>query len=319
MLLCRAGEADPAYEASEPLGHGSFGKIYVGEDLRTPGARRALKAVPCKRAEAAKEAAMEASLLAGWQHEHILRCHEWFYDAAQGENRSVWLVLDLMDGGDLHSLFEGRRRALAGPFDAAFVRRVISAIGSALSFVHGKGFLHRDVKCANILLSSNSEKIVLADFGLACAIGTAPAADTQEALGTPSYLPPEIACGRSHSTAADAWCLGVVSFKVAALRRPFEARDDTTLRMKIVRDEPNKLPKDTPADVAEAVKGLLHKVPEKRLTPAKAYEMTHESLIARLSKQAQETKIGLQSNRSSRAGYRNLLAFGPTRPPPARL
>ncbi|CAE7945050.1 Aurkc, partial [Symbiodinium sp. KB8] len=269
-----------AFEASEPLGHGSFGKIYVGEDLSSPGLRRALKAVPCKRVEAAKEAEMEASLLAQWQHEHILRCYEWFYDG-QGENSSVWMVLDLMDGGDLHSLFEQRRRTLAGPFDASFVRRVISAIGSALSFVHDQGFLHRDVKCANILLSRSAERIVLADFGLACAIGSQGEQETKEALGTPSYLPPEIACGGCHSPAADAWCLGVVSFKVAALRRPFEARDDTTLRMKIVRDEPNKLPQDTPADVAEAVKGLLHKIPEKRMLPAEAYAMTHESLIAR--------------------------------------
>ena len=91
--------------------------------------------------------------------------------------------------------------------------------------------------------------------------------------------------------------LEVVSFKVAALRRPFEARDDTTLRMKIVswirhggiqeepqacvvfmsslslaevRDEPNKLPQDTPADVAEAVKGLLHKAQRQPENPAHA-------------------------------------------------
>ena len=51
----------------------------------------------------------------------------------------------------------------------------------------------------------------------------------------------------------------VVSFKLAALRRPFEARDDLTLTMKIVKDPPNALPKDTPADVACAVLGLLHK------------------------------------------------------------
>ena len=51
----------------------------------------------------------------------------------------------------------------------------------------------------------------------------------------------------------------MVSFKLAALRRPFEARDDLTLTMKIVKDPPNALPKDTPADVACAVLGLLHK------------------------------------------------------------
>ena len=73
----------------------------------------------------------------------------------------------------------------------------------------------------------------------------------------------------------------VVSFKLAALRRPFEARDDLTLTMKIVKDPPNALPKDTPADVACAVLGLLHKDQQKRLRCVDAYEMTHVSSIAR--------------------------------------
>eukprot|EP00913_Durusdinium_trenchii_P028831 g27034.t1 len=60
--------------------------------------------------------------------------------------------------------------------------------------------------------------------------------------------------------------------------------------MKIVKDLPNELPKDTPADVACAVLGLLHKDQSKRLRPADAYEMTHASSLARLSRLAQMVK-----------------------------
>mmetsp|Transcript_41415 Transcript_41415/g.89797 ORF Transcript_41415/g.89797 Transcript_41415/m.89797 type:complete len:90 (+) Transcript_41415:3-272(+) len=66
--------------------------------------------------------------------------------------------------------------------------------------------------------------------------------------------------------------------------------DDLTLTMKIVKDAPNELPKDTPADVACAVLGLLNKDQQKRLRPAEAYEMTHVSSIARLSRLAQMVK-----------------------------
>jgi len=289
MLVARSGEVKAAYETSKVLGRGSFGIIYHGEELHSKK-RVAMKAVPCRRKNAVQEAETEAKLLMSWQHPHVLRCHEYFYEGPEGDaNRKLWLVLDLMDGGDLNRLYEQRRQALQGPWEASFVRFVISSIGSALDFVHSKGVLHRDVKCANVLLSNDFERICLADFGLACpmdALEDAP----QAALGTPSYLPPEIICGRPHSPAADAWCLGVVSFKLAALRKPFEARDDLTLTMKIVKDAPNELPKDTPADVACAVLGLLNKDQQKRLRPAEAYEMTHMSSIARLSRLAQMVK-----------------------------
>ncbi|CAK9043958.1 unnamed protein product [Durusdinium trenchii] len=267
------------YDVSAVLGRGSFGTIYLGEEL--PSRRRvAMKAVHCRRKNAVREAEAEAELLMAWHHPHVVRCHEYFYEGPEGDaDRKLWLVLDLMDGGDLNRLYEQRRRALQGPWEASFVRFVISSIGNALDFVHGKGVLHRDVKCANVLLSGNFERICLADFGLACPINAVEDAP-QAALGTPSYLPPEIICGRPHSPAADAWCLGVVAFKLAALRKPFEARDDLTLTMKI----------DTPADVACAVLGLLHKDQSKRLRPADAYEMTHASSLARLSRLAQMVK-----------------------------
>jgi len=291
-MVCRSGEHTPAFEAAGVLGRGSFGTIYTAEDLKQPGRQVAMKAVPCRRIEATKEAIAEAELLLRLQHPNVVGCHEWFKEGEEGaSNRQLWIVLDLMDGGDLSKLYEQRRQSLAGPLAASFVRRVISSVGSALDYVHSQGVLHRDVKCANVLLSKDLERIVLADFGLACSIEEAQEKTmATAALGTPSYLPPEIICGRPHSRASDAWCLGVCSFKLAALRRPFEARDDVTLTMKIVKMEPNALPKDTTADVAAAVMGLLVKDHEKRLRPVDAYRLTHVSSLARLSRLAQMKK-----------------------------
>jgi len=297
MMICRRGDDTPVFEVSDIIGRGSFGTIYRAEDLQQPGRRVAMKCVSSKHQHVFDEAVAEAKLLLMMDHPNILRCHEYFGEGQAGVGaQKLWIVLDLMDGGDLLQIYEGRRESLAGPPEAAFVRRVISSVGSALDHVHSKGVVHRDVKCANILLSKDG-RITLADFGLACLMKETSTKIPTAALGTPAYLAPEIICGRPHSPASDAWSLGVCAFKLAGLRRPFEGRDDLTLTMKIVKAEPSELPQDTAADVTCAVLGLLAKDQEKRLRPVDAYHLTHESAIARLSRLALVAKRRHQFSR----------------------
>jgi len=271
------------------LGRGSFGTVYLAEDAQQSGRRVALKSVTQKprasgeQCTALDEARCEAKLLHGINHPNILRCHEWFEEKlAKGAGQRLWIVLELMDGGDLELLYKARQQALAPPLEAPFIRRIMSDVGKALEYIHAMGVLHRDVKSANVLLSHNCQRCVLADFGLACRVEDVPP-EALAALGTPSYLPPEVICGRPHSQASDAWSLGVCTFKAAALQRPFEARDDTTLTMKIVKNEPTELPWSCAADVACAVLGLLTKDLQKRLRPGEAIKLTSESPISRLT------------------------------------
>mmetsp|Transcript_47637 Transcript_47637/g.132522 ORF Transcript_47637/g.132522 Transcript_47637/m.132522 type:complete len:309 (-) Transcript_47637:206-1132(-) len=294
MMVSRKGETEASYEASNVLGQGSFGTVYLGEDVSQPGRQVALKSVSCRPTSAVagigswEEVVAEAELLQKLNHPHVLRCYEWFEGCTlAGGGRKIWIVLDYMDGGDLHSLYNERRRALAPPLDASFIRRVITSVGGALVYIHGMGVLHRDVKCMNVLLSSNFDKMVLADFGLSCCIKDAVSKDLDgdrlAAVGTPSYLSPEVICGRPHSVASDAWSLGVCAFKLAALQRPFEARDALALTMKIVKNEPKELPRGCAADVECAVFGLLNKDLQRRLRPAEAMVWTQDAPIAKLS------------------------------------
>lgn len=276
MLVCRRGEADCAYEASEIVGVGSFGTVYLGEDAKHPGRTVALKSMTFKSpvgdtsvgdrdSQGWKDAVEEAKMHHKFQHPSILRCHEWFEEEQSAGNsgcvRTLWMVLDYMDGGDMCSFYKSKRQALAAPAEAPFVRRFLCSIGGALGHIHDMGALHRDVKCANVLLSSSLERIVLADFGLACFAADIPEprpnSERGQAVGTLSYLAPEVLCGQQHSAHSDAWALGVCTFRASALERPFEARDETTLMMKIVSCPPAELPRSCPADVACAILSLL--------------------------------------------------------------
>jgi serine/threonine protein kinase len=203
------------------------------------------------------------------------------------DRRVVWIALDYMNGGDLQSLIDSRRNARAPAPEAAFVRRVLSTVGSALRFIHSQDVLHRDVKPSNVLLtrkmadgsskSSTLERaeIKLADFGISKILEATVNANT--VVGTPPYMSPEIVCGKPYGPASDAWALGACLYELVTLRRPFEASNQLALVRQIVEQEPAALPQGTASDVVDAVFGLLRKDPEHRLTLG---EVINENLVS---------------------------------------
>ena len=100
-------------------------------------------------------------------------------------------------GGDLQGVLEAARRTGHQPKEAAFVRRVLFAVGGALAYIHSQGVLHRDVKPSNVLLTSEEKEIRLADFGISKILEATQLANT--GVGTPFYLSPEIVRGGNHA------------------------------------------------------------------------------------------------------------------------
>lgn len=250
------------------LGRGANGEVFLVQEAA--GARSfAMKAIPCDvdggREEASAtrtrdSALAEAKLLKDLRHPHIVACEDVFYDK---ESNVARLILEYMDGGDLHGHILAKREA-EGSFDAHFARRVLAAVGGALEYIHANGILHRDVKPANVLLSRRSQRIKLADFGIAKLVeATTLRADT--VVGTPNYFSPELVSGEQYGPASDCWALGVCLYQVVSLRRPFDASNQLALVQQICFGNAVPLPKDTADDIRTAVEGLLQKDPQQRL------------------------------------------------------
>jgi len=281
MIAYRDGEEVGPYQVVQVLGRGSFGVVLLAEDSSQPPQRFALKLVPCDHLDAAAAARArdtalrEAEMLQRLRHPHVVTCHQVCWDE---ERRMVWLALDFMDGGDLQTLIEQRRRGGESPPEAPFLRRVISAIGSALRYIHSQGVLHRDVKSSNVLLSRDPAgggvlgEIKLADFGISKLLECTVQAHT--VVGTPPYMSPELVRGEPYGTASDAWAFGVVLFELAALRRPFDAGNQLALVRQIVEQRPVPLPPGIAPDVARAINGLLEKDPQQRLHLAEALALS---------------------------------------------
>src|SRR4051812_5252451 len=183
------------------------------------------------------------------------------YDVATEDGRP-WIVMELVRGISLADLLDAEGRL--PPQRAAHIGAEVLA---ALRAAHAAGVLHRDVKPANVLLA-NDGRVVLTDFGIAMVEGSSALTMTGEVIGSPEFLAPERALGRTPGPEADLWSLGVLLYAAVEGSSPF--RQDTplsTLRAVVDEELP---PPHRAGPLAPVIEGLLRKEPAERLPAERA-------------------------------------------------
>ncbi|MFF2508561.1 serine/threonine-protein kinase [Streptomyces sp. NPDC058067] len=184
------------------------------------------------------------------------------YDVATQDGRP-WVVMELVRGLSLSDLLDAE-----GPLPPRRAAHIGAEVVSALRAAHEAGVLHRDVKPGNVLIA-NDGRIVLTDFGIATVEGSSALTMTGEVVGSPEFLAPERALGRTPGPESDLWSLGVLLYAAVEGRSPF--RQDTPLgTLRAVVDEEFPAPRRAGA-LAPVIEGLLRKDPAERL-PADAAE-----------------------------------------------
>ena len=131
-----------------------------------------------------------------------------------GPDGRTYVVTDLVDGPTLAT------RMQRGPLSVREIRKLAAALAAALAHVHEGGFVHRDVKPANILLDHGREPR-LADFGIARALDGTVATATGAVAGTAAYLAPEQVRGETVGPAADVYALGLVLIEARTGQREY--------------------------------------------------------------------------------------------------
>ncbi|MFJ7333661.1 serine/threonine-protein kinase [Streptomyces sp. NPDC101116] len=185
------------------------------------------------------------------------------YDVATDDGRP-WIVMELVRGLSLAEILDAE-----GPMAPERAAHIGAEVLAALRAAHEAGVLHRDVKPANVLIS-NDGRIVLTDFGIAMVEGSSALTMTGEVIGSPEFLAPERALGRTPGPESDLWSLGVLLYAAVEGHSPF--RHDTPLStLRAIVDE--ELPPPYRAGpLAPVIEGLLRKDPEQRLPPERAEE-----------------------------------------------
>jgi eukaryotic-like serine/threonine-protein kinase len=224
------------YHLERLLGQGGFAWVFVGrEPDGTPVAVKVLKPRYAGDPQFESRFRNESTIAAQLEHPNIIRIRA---VARAGEH--VYFAMDLC----ADSL--GARIAREGPLPEPVILRIASDIAAALDFAHGRGVIHRDLKPDNILLRSDGSAVIT-DFGIARAVsGYVASTGVNMTIGTPHYLSPEQAQGRTVDQRADFYALGVTLYKAATGEVPFTSSDWFELARMHVEDPPPSLRKKRP-------------------------------------------------------------------------
>jgi len=217
------------YRLDERIGEGGFAQVWKGFDLelRRVVAIKMPKQGRLPSAERVEHFLAEARRIARLKHPGVVQVHD-----VGRENDTCFIVEDFVEGGSL-----GQRLAQKRPtIDEAV--RWIAQVAETLAFAHQEGFVHRDVKPANILIDRHG-RALLADFGIAASMHKPEEVTTS--CGTLPYMSPEMVQGQQFDPRTDIYALGVVFFELLTGTRPFEATSPAQLREQIVANLPRSV------------------------------------------------------------------------------
>jgi len=256
------GQIISKYQVTRLLGSGAFSWVYeaIDQDLEIPVALKILRPEFSGQELAEARFRREAATAARLRHRNIVTVR----DVGQVDG-TVFVAMDL------HPLTLGRRLALAGRLPEVECIRIGTDVASALAIAHAGGVIHRDIKPDNILLSTDGEAVV-ADFGLARALASAPALSaTNQVMGTPQYFSPEQARGQEIDGRSDLYALGVTLYRAATGHLPFEGDDWYAVAKHHIETAPEPLrtfARELSPAFEAIVLRLLAKQPEQRFQSA---------------------------------------------------
>jgi serine/threonine protein kinase len=253
------------YVLDEPIGAGGYCEVWRATDtvLTRQVAVKLLHPGYAAHGEALARFKAEARHAGALSHENVARV----YDYGEPTDGQSYLVMELIGGPSLADVLA------RGPLGARPTMDMVAQVAAGLQAAHTAGLIHRDVKPANILFTSEGS-VRITDFGIAHAVGSTPVTSTGMVMGTPGYIAPERVSGAQAGPASDLYGLGIVAYECLTGSQPFRGG---ALDVAIAhRDRPlPPLPVSVPAEVAAFVMTLTAKDPAWR--PASAGEVADQA------------------------------------------
>lgn len=295
------------YRVEAKIGGGGFGVVYraLDPDLERPVAIKQLTLT--LDAETRERFLREARIAAGLKHPNIVAVYEFGVD----ENRP-YLVLELIEGANLSDLLaSGQKLPISKKLE------ILVQIADALSYVHEKEILHRDIKPQNIVLDALGHAKLL-DFG----ISKNPKLKSHQltlhaSFGTPGYAAPEIILGEDASRQSDLFSFGALAFELLSGHPAFPGKSTSEINQKVVRGERQSLASWNPqlaARVVETIESCLNLSPDARprdfrwVRDVLRSEAEAASMAERL---AANTPTVRESEARSRGGFMGAPPFRP--------
>ena len=289
------------YEILEELGKGGMGVVYKAQDQKL---RRtvALKFLPFEWTadpQAKERFIREAQAAASLDHPNICTVHE----IDEAEDR-MFISMAFVEGEDL------RKRIGQGPFSVEEALGLGLQVAEGLKEAHAKGVVHRDIKSANIMVTSKGRAKIM-DFGLARIKGGALLTREGATIGTVAYMSPEQARGEEVDERTDIWSFGVVLYEMLSGRLPFQGELDQAVIHSILKEPPKRMA-DVRPGIPEPLEQVVGKALEKGLD--QRYQSMDELLddLKSLSEGIEPEGIRLRRRRAKLRKWRKAIAYAGT-------
>src|SRR5262249_21128513 len=259
LVTAAPGRSLRRYEIVRELGRGGMGVVYLARDsvLEREGAYKVLPEGLRNNPNALKNFLREAKAAAQLNHPSIVT----IYDAGESEH-GFYLAMELVDGTTLKEVL--RHRGAVAPGGVIYILRHMA---EALAYAHGKKVVHRDMKTANTMWTTDKQ-VKIMDFGLAKLMEEVRNATTMIS-GTPFYMSPEQTLGRNVDHRTDLYSLGVTIFELATGQLPFRKGNVPYHHVHTAPPDPRSIKKDLPEALAAIILRCLQKSPDERFQSAK--------------------------------------------------
>ncbi|UXI67207.1 serine/threonine-protein kinase [Tahibacter amnicola] len=243
----------PGYRVLRPLGRGGMATVYlaVQESVDREVALKVMSPTLMADPTFGERFLREARIAAKLHHPNVVGIHD-----VGRSGDCFYIAMEYIPGGTILD-DEGRAR------EVPFALRAVREIARALHYANSKGFVHRDVKPDNILIREDGS-FALTDFGIARANDSATRMTrTGAVVGTPHYMSPEQARGRSLDGRSDLYSLGIVLYELLVGRVPFHAEDSLAVGIMHITEPVPQLPSEFKA-LQPVLDRLLAKEPDDR-------------------------------------------------------
>lgn len=262
------------FEVRDRLGHGGMGMVYLAHDpmLDRPVAVKVLR-VPDD--ETRRRFLREARLHAKVQHPHIVNIY------AVGEHDGQpYLAMEYIAGNTLAAI-------IRSDDEVPLARRVtwLAELSAGLDHAHHYGIVHRDVKPSNILITRDSGRVRLLDFGIAHGQEALGMTVAGMVIGTPQYMSPEQITGKPVDARSDIFSVGLVGYELLTGKQAFGGDNVFDISRRIVGEPPAALASlchDVPTSLIRIIERCLEKSPDARYPDGRQLERELLAIARRL-------------------------------------